>query len=183
MKTVRPLLLAAVLAPLVAWAVPQTPPEGPAGAGARGAEPKLTPEQRQERARAKLVKKTRLRRTLQIAEALELSDREAIRLSETLSRFDGQREALLERMMTAGMTLRRAARGDASAYGQIDQATSQFIDAKTALLNLDRQVLDTVAKEFQLTPDKKARLALSFGGRGHHDGFEGKRGGPRGPPR
>lgn len=171
----RPLLLVAVLVPLVSFAAPADPAAAASRSERAGKDAKLSPEQRYERAREKVVRKTRLRRTLQVAEALELSDQDALRLSETLAKFDAQREALMEQMMNAGMTLRRAARGDTAAYGQIDQATQQFVDAKTGLLHLDRQALDVVARELKLGPDQKARLALSFGG-AHGEGFRLKKG-------
>lgn len=159
----RSVLLAAVILPLVSFA---SPPDVPRESDAKvktKAGPKLSAADRRERAKTKLVKKTRLRHTLRIAEVLELSEEDALRLSETLSRFDGQRAQLIDQMMSAGMTLRSAARGEADSYGEIDRATRQFVEAKAGLVELDRQMLEAIATEFELSPREKARVALSFG--------------------
>lgn len=159
----RSVLLTAVLLPLVSFGSPPDVPDPSDAKVATQKKAKLTAGERRERVKTKLVKKTRLRHTLRIAEVLDLSEKDALRLSETLSRFDGRRAELIDRMMSAGLTIRSAARGEADSYGELDRATAQFVEAKAALVELDRQMLEAVATEFQLSPQQKARVALTFG--------------------
>ncbi len=168
----RPVLVAALVVPMFAFAAPNPAPPP----GQPAADPAVR-AQRQAEKRAKFVDKMRLRRVLEISEALDLSEAEALKMSETMARFDGQREALLQQMMESGQVLRRAAKGDSSAFGQVDAATGKWVEAKSAMLALDRQIYDALAQG--LSPDKRARLALAFGGAGREKGRLGARPGAR----
>jgi len=103
-------------------------------------------------------RRERLRRVMGLADALDLDTQQALRLDETLRKFDEKRRPLLEQVRESALTLMRAADGDASAQGQVDQASQRAFDARTQLAQLDREMFQALSKD--LPPQKKAKLAL-----------------------
>jgi len=106
----------------------------------------------------RMERRERLRRVVGLAEALDLDTQQALRMDETLRKFDERRRPLLEQVRESALTLMRAADGDASALGQVDQASKQAFDARTQLAALDREMFQALSKD--LPPQKKAELAL-----------------------
>jgi hypothetical protein len=134
-------VMSVVLLPFLALAAPAQPEAD------RSAEQ----VERQER-------RERLRRVMGLAEALDLDTQQALRLDETLRKFDERRRPLLEQVRESALTLMRAADGDTSAQGQVDQASARAFDARAQLASLDREMFQALSKD--LPPQKKARLAL-----------------------
>ncbi len=134
-------MMSVVLLPFLALAAPAEPQ------GDRNAER----EERQER-------RERLRRVMGLAEELDLDTPQALRLDDTLRKFDERRRPLLEQVRESALTLMRAADGDASAQGQVDQASQRAFEARAQLAALDREMFQALSKD--LPPQKKARLAL-----------------------
>ncbi len=166
-------LIAAV--PLAALAAPKA--AGPGG-GPPGDE-----TARMER----MERRMRLARTLGLAEALDLNESQALKMQEAMSKFDERRKPLLRQMHDSMMTLRRAATGDETAQGQVDQAMARIFDARAQIQQVDREMFGTITKD--LSPQKRARAAVflshfrgRFGrGPGMGAGWHGGRGMMRGP--
>ena len=161
-----------LFAVLVAAAIPlaalaqggsaQAPGAGGPAAGPNGG-PRATPE--------RMEKRMRLARTLGLAEALDLDAPQALKLGETISRFDERRVALHKQLRDAHDVLRRAAQGEKVQATDVDQAIQRGLDARAQLQAVDRETVAAVTQG--LTPEKKARAVLflakfqrRFGGHG-----------------
>ncbi len=137
-------VLAAVLASGSAWAQDGGgPPEDGHGPGS---------EQWQKRAR--------LMRTLSIADALELDDAATLKLRDRLARFEERRAPLQHQLFDQTVVLRRAAKGDTTAFAQVDGAIQKVLALRAQLEQLDRELFAELAAG--LSPPKKARLALAM---------------------
>ena len=154
------LLVALMLIPLAGFAA------GPSG----GATPK--PEQRGGADgpwREQLQKRQRLMMVVGIAEALELNEAEALKLSEKVRTFEDRRKAIRREMAESMNVVHQASNGDQAALGQIDQATTRLLDDRTKIATLDKEMFQTLAKD--LSPQRKAKLAI-FLARFHAKGRE-----------
>jgi ATP-dependent Lon protease len=103
-------------------------------------------------------KRLRLARVLGLAEELELDSSQALKLDETLRKFDERRRPLKEQVRESAETLERAADGDSSAMSQVEQAAQRAFDARAQLAALDREMFQALSKD--LPPQKRAKLAL-----------------------
>jgi ATP-dependent Lon protease len=137
MKPIRVVVLMMALLPLAALAAP---PEAKAEA-----------EQDAER-------QMRMARVLGLAEELELDSTQALKLDETLRKFDERRRPLREQVRDSADVLERAANGDNAALSQVDQAAQRAFDARAQLAALDREMFQAISKD--LPPQKRAKLAL-----------------------
>jgi hypothetical protein len=140
----------ALLAPLAA---PAAPPDRPASAG-RGPPEAAERDARREQ----MQKRMRLTRTLGLAEALDLTEAEALRMREVLARFDEKREPLRLKMREAREQLQKAARGDAAAQKGVDDALKRTRELRGQILALHDEQLQAITQG--LTPERKARAAL-----------------------
>jgi hypothetical protein len=169
--------------PLVAFAQGAGPGPGPGpgpgqgGRGAQGAGPRGDPE--------RMEKRMRLARTLGLAEALDLDEAQALKLGQSVAKFDERRLALHKQMRESHDVLRRAAQGEKVAPADVDQAIQKALDARAQMQVVERETVAAVTSG--LSPEKKARAVLflakfqsRFGGRG--PGMHGGRGrGDMGP--
>jgi len=139
MKPIRVAVLTLALLPL---AVLAEPPEAQARAEVE----------------AEAEKQARLARVLGLAEELELDSQQALKLDETLRKFDERRRPLREQVRESADILERAADGDTAALSQVDQAAQRAFDARAQLAALDREMYQTLSRD--LPPQKRAKLAL-----------------------
>ena len=137
MKPIRMAVLVALL-PFAALAAPPDPKAGDA-------------EQDTER-------QMRMARVVGLAEELELDSSQALKLDETLRKFDERRRPLREQVRDSAEVLNRAANGDNAALSQVDQAAQRAFDARAQLTALDREMFQALSKD--LPPQKRAKLAL-----------------------
>lgn len=137
MKPIRAAVLTVALLPLAALAEP--------------------PEARKE-AELEAEKQLRLARVLGLAEDLELDSAQALKMDETMRKFDERRRPLKEQVRESADILERAADGDSSAMSQVEQAAQRAFDARAQLAALDREMFQTLSKD--LPPQKRAKLAL-----------------------
>lgn len=100
----------------------------------------------------------RMARVLGLAEELELDSTQALKLDETLRKYDERRRPLREQVRESADVLERAANGDNTALSQVDQAAQRAFDARAQLTALDREMFQTISKD--LPPQKRAKLAL-----------------------
>ncbi len=142
----RKLLLTLVAAvPFAALAAPQNPP-------AAGTPPdEATRLERME-------KRMRVARVLGLTEALDLDEAQAVKMQETLAKFDARRRPLIRSIHDSTQVLRRAAGGDQASQAQVDQAVSRIFDAHAQLQQVDREMYQAVTQG--LSPQKRARAAI-----------------------
>ncbi len=105
-------------------------------------------------------KRARLMRTLAIADALELDDAATLQLRDRLARFEEKRAPIHSQLMEQTVVLRRAAKGDTTAYAQVDSAIQRVLALRAQLEQLDRELFTELSAG--LAPQKKARLALAM---------------------
>ncbi|RYZ38890.1 MAG: hypothetical protein EOO71_22200 [Myxococcaceae bacterium] len=150
--------------PVMALAQPGAGP----GPGARDPDRMAKAEQRQ-----------RLRQVLELADTLELDSAQALKMDETLRRFEDKRRPLREQVRDSARTLQMASRGDSAALGQVDAAAQKIFDARAQISALDREMYQALAKD--LPPQKRARLAVVLARSEGAKWFKGKKDkGPRG---
>lgn len=140
----RKLLIAVVVLPAIAFAA-----EGAREAAGPGPDP------------ARAEKRMRLARTLGLAEALDLDTEHALKLRDTLARFDDRRKALRQQAQDAREALRAAAQGGKAAAADVDGAIARLLDARAQTQALDKEMLQAVSQG--LSPQQKARAALFMG--------------------
>ncbi len=109
----------------------------------------------------RVEKRMRLARTLGLAEALDLDAPQALKLGETISRFDERRIAAHRQMFEARQVLRRAAQGEKVPPAEVDQAIQKAFDARAQAQAIDREAYAAISKD--LSPEKKARALLFLG--------------------
>jgi Spy/CpxP family protein refolding chaperone len=108
--------------------------------------------------RERFERKARVMRLLAITEALELTDAQALQLDKTLEKYDARRRPLQDTILQGVELLRRAARGDSSADGEVDATLKKMVAARSQLHAIDFEMFQEIAKG--LSPQKRARLAL-----------------------
>ncbi len=151
---------------------------GPKNGAARwdGADSEERAERQEENA-----KKARMWLTVAVAEALDLNEAQALKLSEKLKGLDEKRRPVREGMHEAMRQVKAAADGDAAALPALEQNMQRVLDGRVLMAQLDKE-LYTVLGEGQ-PPQKKAKLAVVLakfgeelrrlkGNRGRHPGAE-----------
>ena len=131
----------AALLPALAAAAAQPPPAWPG-------------EGRKEH----VQKRLRVARAVGLAEALDLDEAGALRVRDTLAKYDEQRAPLRDQLRGGIKTVRDAAHGDQAAAAQLDAALQRTRDARAKLQQLDAKMLDEITKG--MTPERKARAAV-----------------------
>jgi hypothetical protein len=108
--------------------------------------------------RERVEKRIRLMRLVEIADRLELDDRQAMKINETLQQFDERKRTAHEEMKASRQALKRAAEGEATASKEIDVALDRVLDGRKRMLDLDQDLYRTLSRD--LTPKQRARLAI-----------------------
>ncbi len=155
------LIAAAVLAvSAVSFAAPP-PPQAPASKGAAVSDSSQFggwDDERFEERREAREKRMRMMLVVGIAEALSLSETDAIRLADKMKAFDDRRKPLREQMFESMKLLKAAADGDQAALPKVDQATTSLLDLRQQMAAVDKEMFLAVSKD--LTPQKRAQLAI-----------------------
>lgn len=120
------------------------------------------------------AKRMRMMLVVGMAEALSLSEGDAIRLADKMKSFDDKRKPLREQMIESMKVIRAAADGDTVALPKVDQATNTLLDLRMQMAAVDKEMFVTVAKD--LTPQKRAQLALFLAKFNHERGMGGGKG-------
>lgn len=143
------LLLLLALAPSLALAhgAPGASPDP--GAERRGPDPE---------AAQRLQRRMKLALTLGLAEALELTDAQALQVGAQLERLAPRRQAAHQALREAVQVLRRSARGEPVAAAEVDRALARLLDARDQLQALDRELIGAVTRD--QAPQKRARAVL-----------------------
>ena len=173
----KKLAMLLALTPALALAAGGSGPSPDPAPGPRG----MNPE-----AANRMQKRMHLALTLGLAETLDLSGAQALKLHEQIEKMAPRRVAVRQRMREAAEALHRSAKGEKVAAGDVDQAVTSLLDARAQLQALDREFVTTVTKD--QPPEKRARAVLflakfhrrvmqGFGGMGHHgQGMHGHEG-------
>ena len=157
-KLIAALIVAFPMAAFAAEPPAQNPPPPQQQGG--GPNPEMH-ERMQRRMRTALL--------LEITEALNLSDQEALKVRDVIDRVAAKRQPLQQKVMQAAKTVRAAAEGEAAALQQVDSAINLIFDTRAQIQQLDREAYNEVARG--LSPQQRAKLAIVFarfhqGGRG-----------------
>ena len=150
MKT---LFTAALLMTTLAIAAPppvaKGPPPGAQGGPMQG-DHGARREEREKRMRMMLV--------VGIADALSLTEAEALRLGDKIKGFEDRRRPVREQMHESMKVLKAASDGDPSALPQVDAAVQRVLDGRQQMAQLDKEMFAGLSQG--LTPQKRAQLAI-----------------------
>jgi hypothetical protein len=116
-------------------------------------DPEDRAEKHEERAR-----QARMMLLVSVAEALELNEAQALKLSDKLKVIDDKRRPVREAMGEAMRQVKAAAEGDAAAAVNVDQNVQKILDGRVQMAQLDKELYATLAEG--QTPQKKAKLAV-----------------------
>lgn len=125
---------------------------------ARSPRPDPIEKVRRKEGRERVEKRIRLMRLVEIADRLELDDRHAMKINETLQQFDERKRTAHEDVKASRQALKRAADGETTAPKDIDVALDRILDGRKRMLDLDQELYRTLSRD--LTPKQRARLAL-----------------------
>ncbi|HEX9242614.1 MAG TPA: hypothetical protein VF875_09265 [Anaeromyxobacter sp.] len=128
------------------------------GAGPQGAGPGANAGPGHRMDPQRMEKRMRLARTLGLAEALDLDESAALKLGQTMSKFDERRVAVRKQLQESRQVLVRAAQGEKVTAGEVDQAIAKSLDGRAQLLTINRELVAAVTKD--LTPERKARAVI-----------------------
>lgn len=169
-KLMMPVMLCGAL---VAFAAP--PPGGKAAPPAQG-QGKWGGEDREERMESR-EREARLMYVVSISEALELTEPEALKLSEKLRVIEEKRRPLRQAMGEAMRSLKDAADNDATALTQVDANVQKILDGRSQMAAMDKELFSSLSQGY--SPQKRAKLALVLGRLNHEmKGFKkGRHGG------
>jgi hypothetical protein len=125
---------------------------------------------------AHMAKRGHLMAVMAISDALELTDAETLKLSQTLKGLEERRRPVRQAMHEAMKAVRAAADGDATALAQVDANVQKVLDGRAQMAALDKELFQALSKD--LSPQKKAKLGralahLGRGGVGGPGGFGG----------
>ncbi len=104
------------------------------------------------------ARKTRMLAVVGIAEALELSEADALKLSDKLRVVDEKRRPIREAMNDAVRSLKAAAEGGTATDAQVTQDIQRVLDGRVQLAALDKEMFAELSQG--QSPQKKAKLAL-----------------------
>lgn len=117
----------------------------------------VDPEERAERQEER-ARQARMMLVVAVAEALELNEAQALKLSEKLKAVDDRRRPVRESMAEAMRQVRQAAEGDAAALASLDANVQKVLDGRVQMAQLDKELFATLGEG--QSPQKRARLAL-----------------------
>jgi hypothetical protein len=103
-------------------------------------------------------RRVRMLATVGIAEALELSDGEALKLSETFRVFEERKRPIRQATGQAMKHIKAAAEGDTVAQAQIDTHVKTVLEGRAQLAQIDRELF--TALSVGQSAQKKAKLAI-----------------------
>lgn len=167
LKTTSRLMMVAGLVGALAAAA------APPGPGPRDADGDGIPDRAE-----RFGKRARMMSVVSIAEALELSEADALKMSEKLKTVEDRRQPVRLAMHEAMRAVKAAADGDAAALREVDANILKVLDGRAQMAAMDKELFQLLAKD--LSAEKKAKLALVLAQLGQERGMRGGRGGMRG---
>jgi hypothetical protein len=101
---------------------------------------------------------------VRLAEALDLSEPEALRLGAELKAFDEKRRPLRQQLRESLGVLKKAAKGEPASQPSVDAAVRQVLETRQRLASLDQELYASLSKN--LDAQKRARLGLILAKKG-----------------
>jgi pantothenate synthetase len=150
MTNLRMTMMAAVLTCATVFAAPGDDKTGPAKWGGKDASAPAQADLAARHARLKYV--------VEIAEALELNEADALKLSEKLKGLEERRQPVRQAMHQAMKAVKAAADGDAAALKDVDANVQQVLDGRAQMAVMDKELFTTLSKD--LSPQQRAKLAV-----------------------
>jgi len=117
----------------------------------------MDPEERAEK-QEEHARQARMMLLVSVAEALELNEAQALKLSDKLKAVDEKRRPVREAMRQAMRDVKAAADGDAAALTTLDQNVQKVLEGRVQMAQLDKELYATLSEG--QPPQKKAKLAL-----------------------
>ena len=142
MKLLKPLLITALVVPILALAASQLD----------------SPQRAVPPGRLKQLARMRMMRIAGLADALGLDDGTALHLNDVMRQFDDRRVALEVENGELAKTIKRASDGDPAALGSTDQALQRIWENRTEIQQLNRAMFEAVGRE--LTPQQRAKMLI-----------------------
>jgi hypothetical protein len=128
-------------------------------------------------------KRVRMMLVVGIAEALSLTEAEALKMGDKIKGFEERRRPVRTQLHESMKLLKNASDGDPVALTQVDAAVQRVLDGRQQMAALDKEMFAGLSQG--LSPQKRAQLAIflakfhqGMGKRGGGDGH-GRRGGGR----
>lgn len=141
---------------VTAFAAPP-PPGGKGGPGPGPGQGRWGGGDREEKMEAR-EREMRLMFVVAISEALELSETEALKLSDKLKVIEDKRRPLRQAMGEAMRSLKDAADNDATALPQVDANVQKILDGRAQMAAMDKELFSSLSQGYP--PQKRAKLAL-----------------------
>jgi hypothetical protein len=107
-----------------------------------------------------IERKAHMIRLVEIADALELSEEQALKLKTKLDQFDQKLKPLYAEMKAQAEVVHQAAQGEATAMDHVDAAILKIRALREQIRQLDEQLFDQLSKG--LDHRHKARLARAM---------------------
>ena len=165
MTNLRITMMAAVLTCATVFAAPGDDKTGPAKWGGKDANAQGDVAARH----------ARLKYVVEIAEALELSEADALKLSEKLKGLEVRRQPVRQAMHQAMKAVKAAADGDAAALKDVDANVQKVLDGRAQMAVMDKELFTTLSKD--LSPQQRAKLAVVLAKIHGEGGKKGRRAG------
>lgn len=122
-------------------------------------------------ARTEFARRARLKYVVEIAEALDLNEAEALKLSDKIKGIEDRRQPIRQDMREAMKAVKAAAEGDTAALPQVDANIQKVLDGRAQMAVMDKELFTLLAKD--LSPQQRAKLAVVLA-KIHGEGKKGR---------
>src|SRR5258707_12575070 len=106
------------------------------------------------------ARQIRMEQVIGLAEALELSEADALRMAQVIRSVQERRRPLQEQVAESARIIKRAADGDPEALARVDTALQQMYAARAQLADLNKEMFATLSQG--LTAQQRAKMAVYF---------------------
>jgi len=106
------------------------------------------------------ARQIRMKQVIGLAEALELSEADALRMAQVIRSVQERRRPLQEQVAEAARIIKRAADGEPDALARVDAALQQMYAARAQLAELNKELFATLSQG--LSAQQRAKMAVFF---------------------
>jgi len=106
------------------------------------------------------AKSLRMKQVIGLAEALELSEADALRMAQIIRGIQERRRPFQEQVAEAARMIKRAADGEPDALSRVDAAVQQMYAARAQLAELNKEMFITLGQG--LSAQQRAKMAVFF---------------------
>jgi len=119
-----------------------------------------TPAERAAANQKRVQNDMHLLRIIGLADALGLSEAEALRLDRIMHPFDERKREVRVQINEAAKVIQRATEGDSAALARVDQAMETVLSGRVLVAEIDKEMIQAVARE--ITPQQRAKMSVFF---------------------